>query len=186
MRCRITSSTIETYGRLAEEEIPAGDLEQRTTSMRKASFKQWLSDPEKLVYNDELSKAWNNLKQKQAELSTDRNRITALILGEPLSNYEDAKKHFCFLTCLYLYNRWKSDASFNFVQIDRLVKENTSSHEDAFSTPDQEVTLLDALYSPSLAESLKLQFKNILAFDALYNNIVTCLLYTSPSPRDRG
>ena len=43
MRCRITSSTIETYGRLAEEEIPAGDLEQRTTSMRKASFKQWLS-----------------------------------------------------------------------------------------------------------------------------------------------
>ena len=173
MRCRITSSTIETYGRLAEEEIPAGDLEQRTTSMRKASFKQWLSDPEKLVYNDELSKAWNNLKQKQAELSTDRNRITALILGEPLSNYEDAKKHFCFLTCLYLYNRWKSDASFNFVQIDRLVKENTSSHEDAFSTPDQEVTLLDALYSPSLAESLKLQFKNILAFDALYNNIVT-------------
>ncbi|MBX2848785.1 MAG: ATP-grasp domain-containing protein [Acidiferrobacterales bacterium] len=172
MRCRIKSSTLETYGRLAEEEIPAGDLEERTQSMRKASFQQWLSDPEKLVYNDELSKAWNNLKQKQSELSTERNRITALILGNPLSNYEEAKKHFCFLACLYLYNRWKSDASFNFVEIDRLVIEKASSKQDAFEMPDQDVTLLDALYSPSLTDSLKLQFKNMLVFDALYNNIV--------------
>ena len=173
MRCRIKSSTIETYGRLAEEEIPAGDLEERTQTMRKTSFEQWLSDPEKLVYNDELSKAWNGLKQKQSELSTGRNRITALILGDPLSNYEDSKKHFCFLTCLYLYNRWKSDASYNFVEIDRLVSQLSSSKKDAYSMSDQDVTLLDVLYSPSLTDSLKLQFKNMLVFDALYNNIVT-------------
>ena len=173
LRCRIKSGRVETYGRLAQEEIPAGELEKRTKKMRKASFDQWLSDPEKLVYNDELSKAWNNLKQKQEELSTERNRITALILGDPLSNYEDAKKDFCFVTCLYLYNRWKSDASFNFLQMDQLVSKTASSNKDAFDLPDQEVTLLDALYSPSLTESLKLQFENMLVFDALYNNIVT-------------
>ena len=172
MRCRIKSSTIETYGRLAEEEIPTGDLEVRTQSMRKKSFDQWLSDPEKLVYNDELSKAWTNLKQKHSELSTERNRITALILGDPQSNYQEAQKHFCFITCLYLYNRWKSDAAYNFVEIHRLVSENSST-KDAFEIEEKDVTLLDALYSPSLNKSMRQQFKNILVFDALYNNIVT-------------
>jgi len=173
LRCRIKSSTVEVYGRLAEEEIPAGDLEERTQSMRKASFERWLSDPEKLVYNEQLAKAWASLKQKQADIDTERNRITALILGDPLSNYEEAKKHFCFVTCLYLYNRWKSDASFNFVEISRLVSDKSASAKDAFDVPDKDVTLLDALYSPSLNDSMQLQFKNMLVFDALYNNIVT-------------
>ncbi len=172
MRCRIKSSTVEVYGRLAEEEIPTGDLEERTRVMRHASFERWLSDPEKLVYNEQLSKAWTALKQKRADLEVERNRITALILGDPQSNYDEAKEHFCFVTCLYLYNRWKSDASFNFVEISRLVR-GQSDEQDAFETPDQNVTLLDALYSPSLSESLQLQFQNMLVFDSLYNNIVT-------------
>jgi len=173
MRCRIKSSTVEVYGRLADEEIPSGDLEERTKTMRKASFERWLSDPEKLVYNEQLSKAWTALKQKHAALDIERNRITALILGDPQTNYNDAKKHFSVVTCLYLYNRWKSDASFNFVEISRLVRAKASTSSDAFATPDQDVTLLDVLYSPSLNESLQVQFQNMLVFDSLYNNIVT-------------
>lgn len=173
MRCRIKSSTLETYGRLAEEEIPAGDLEERTNMMRKASFQRWLSDPEKLVYNEQLSKAWSTLKQKRSELNTERNRITALILGDPQSNYDAAANHFCFVTCLYLYNRWKSDASFNFVEISRLVAQQSTTALDAFDQPDQEVTMLEALYSPALTETMQLQFQNMLVFDALYNSIVT-------------
>ena len=96
LRCRIRSSTTEVYGRLAEEEIPAGDLEERMQTMRKASFQRWLADPEKLVYNDQLSKAWAALKKSHAAIDTERNRITALILGDPQSNYDDAEKHFCF------------------------------------------------------------------------------------------
>ena len=173
MRCRIRSSTVETYGRLAAEEIPTGDLEERTNIMRKASFQRWLSDPEKLVYNDQLSKAWSSLKQKRNDLNTERNRITALILGDPQSNYNDAVKHFCFVTCLYLYNRWKSDASFNFIEISRLVVEQSSTAIDAFDVSEQEVTLLEVLYSPALTQALQLQFQNMLVFDALYNSIVT-------------
>jgi len=173
LRCRIKSSTTEVYGRLAQEEIPAGDLEERTKAMRKASFKRWLSDPEKLVYNDQLFKAWNSLKQKQGALDVERNRITALILGDPQDNYEDEMKHFCFVLCLYLYNRWKSDASFNFVEISRLVRKEASSANDAFTMADQDITLLDVLYSPALSENLQLQFQNMLVFDSLYNNIVT-------------
>ena len=117
MRCRIHSATVETYGRLAEEEIPKGDLDTRTQQMRKVALDRWLSDPEKLVYNDELSKAWSNLKQKHEDLDNDRNKITALILGDPQSNHRSAQKTYCFVLCLYLYNRWKSDAAFNFIQM---------------------------------------------------------------------
>lgn len=173
LRTRIKATTIDAYGRLAAEEIPKGDLEQRLQAMREASFARWLEDPEKLVYNDQLSKAWTALKQKQAELETERNRITALILGDPQANYDEAKLHFCYVTSLYLYNRWKSDAAYNFIEISRLVQEQSATANDAFNLPDQDVTLLDALYSPALQESLQLQFRNMLVFDSLYNNIVT-------------
>ncbi|NND80921.1 MAG: ATP-grasp domain-containing protein [Gammaproteobacteria bacterium] len=172
MRSRIRSATIETYGRLAPEEIPAGDLEERTRAMRQESFQRWLSDPEKLVYIEQLSKAWSALKQKRTEIDYERNRITALILGDPHSNYESARNHFCFVTCLYLYNRWKSDAAWNFVEISSLVRRGAEQSRDAFELDDAEVTLLDALYSEELTETLQQQFRNMLVFDALYNNIV--------------
>ena len=172
MRCRIHSSTVETYGRLAEEEIPSGDLTDRMQQMREVSFKRWLSDPEKLVYNDQLAKAWNNLKSKRDELNTDRNKITALILGDPQSNYKSAKKNFCFVLCLYLYNRWKSDAPFNFIEMSRMLNNLDEGGEDTLSRPDTELTLLDTLYEPTIRETLLDQFRDVLVFDSLYNNIV--------------
>ncbi|MFT5571321.1 MAG: acetyl/propionyl-CoA carboxylase alpha subunit/acetyl-CoA carboxylase beta subunit [Cryomorphaceae bacterium] len=172
MRCRIHSSTIETYGRLAEEEIPKGDLSARTQQMREVAFGRWQKDPEKLVYNEQLAKAWSNLKQKREELNTERSKITALILGDPQSNYKNAKKNFCFVACLYLYNRWKSDAAFNFVEMSRKLSEMGSEGDDALSKPEADLTLLDTLHEPSIRETLHDQFRNMLVFDALYNNIV--------------
>jgi len=176
MRCRIHSTTIEAYGRLAEEEIPKGDLHTRTQQLREVAFKQWLSDPEKLVYNDQLAKAWSTLKQRRDELDTERNKLTAFILGNPQSNYISAQKNFCFVLCLYLYNRWKSDAAFNFVAMSRqvaalpLAEEGT---ETALDKDQADLTLLDTLIEPAIRDNLQDQFRNVLVFDALYNNIVT-------------
>ncbi len=172
MRCRIHSETVETYGRLADEEIPTGDLEERTQQMRKKAFEQWLSDPEKLVYNDQLSKAWSNLRQKHEELNNDRSKITALILGDPQSNYRSAQKSFCFVLCLYLYNRWKSDAVFNFVEMNRRLDSIDENSPSFLHKHESDLTLLDTLNEPSLKEIMQTQFRDILVFDALYNNIV--------------
>jgi len=172
MRCRIHSSTVETYGRLAEEEIPTGDLEDRMRQIREVSFKRWLSDPEKLVYNEQLAKAWANLKSKQDELDSDRSKLTALILGDPQNNYKNAKKNFCFVLCLYLYNRWKSDAAFNFVEMSRMLSELSDDGESALAKPEAELTLIDTIYEPSIRTTLQDQFRDVLVFDALYNNIV--------------
>jgi len=171
MRCRIHSATVETYGRLAEEEIPKGDLRERTHQQREVSFKRWLTDPEKLVYNEQLAKAWTTVKQKRDELETERSKITALILGDPQNNYKNAKKNFCFILCLYLYNRWKSDAAFNFVEMSRLLTE-LSDDESQFSKPETDLTLLDTLHEPEIRDILQDQFRDVLVFDALYNNIV--------------
>ncbi len=176
MRCRIHSTTIEAYGRLADEEIPKGDLNTRTQQLREVAFQQWLSDPEKLVYNDQLAKAWATLKQRRDELNTERNKLTAFILGDPQSNYVSAQKNFGFVLCLYLYNRWKSDAAFNFVEMSRRIAalpkadENTQS---ALDKPQADLTLLDTLFEPAIRVTLQTQFRDVLVFDALYNNIVS-------------
>ena len=178
MRCRISSVTVETYGRLADEEIPKGDLETRTQQQRKKSFESWLSNPEKLVYNEGLAKAWNTLKQRHEEIDYDRNKLTSFILGDPQTNYRNAQKNFSFQMCLYLYNRWKSDAAFNFVEMSRRINEIANSSEQeqtaltALDKPEADLTLLDTLYEPTLQDTLQTQFGDILVFDALYNNIV--------------
>jgi acetyl/propionyl-CoA carboxylase alpha subunit len=173
MRSRIHSTSIDAYGRLAEEEIPPGDLDVRNHQMRQAGFDRWLSDPEKLVYNERVFKAWGNFKQKHAELTVSRNRITSLLLGDPQKNYEDARKNICFSASLYLYNRWKSDASYNFIEMGKLLaNDGEATARSAMETAEQEITLLDLLYTPEIRPELLTEFQNLLIFDALYNGIV--------------
>ena len=175
MRSRIHSTTVEAYGRLAEEEIPQGDLNTRTQQLREVAFKQWLSDPEKLVYNDQLAKAWSTLKQRHNELSTDRNKLTSFILGDPQSNFKAANKNYCFVLCLYLYNRWKSDAAFNFVEMSRQIAalpDASEGEKTALDLDEANLTLLDTLREPTIRDTLQDQFRDVLVFDALYNNIV--------------
>jgi acetyl/propionyl-CoA carboxylase alpha subunit/biotin carboxyl carrier protein len=174
LRARIRSSSTNAYGRLAEEEIPKGDLDTRQREIREVSFKRWLSDPEKLIYNESLSKLWATYKQRRSELDVSRNRITSLILGDPQKNFQEAEKSLCFGICLYLYNRWKSDSAFNFIKMGRLLAENTEGNTSAElpSPSDQDITLLDVLYTQALNKSLRLEFQNLLIFDALYDGIV--------------
>lgn len=174
LRCRISCTTTNAYGRLAEEEVPKGDLDHRNQQMREDSFEKWLSDPEKLIYNNQLIKLWGNLKKCHKDLSVNRNRITSLILGDPQDNYREAEKSLCFEVCLQLYNRWKSDAPFNFIKMGSLIAEQSAANTvDLPDISDQDITILDILYTPALSQSLRLEFQNLLVFDALYDSIIT-------------
>lgn len=174
LRTRIRSTTTSAYGRLADEEIPQGDLDQRNQHIREASFQRWLSDPEKLVYNEQLTKLWGAYQKSHSELDVSRNRITSLILGDPQKNHEEAEKNLSFDLCLQLYNRWKADASFNFIEMGRLLTEKAADASDNLpDIPDKDITVLDVLYTPSLKNSLRQEFQNLLIFDALYDSIIT-------------
>ena len=114
LRRRIHSTTLENYGRLAEKEVPEGQLQERLERESKRKFQNWLQAPEKIVYNDTLHKSWKTFWAKHEGRDESRGTIAKLFLGEPKNNYLKAKRELCFNLGLYLFNRWKSDAAVNF------------------------------------------------------------------------
>lgn len=173
MRNRITSSTIDAYGRLASEEIPKGDLSERTEKTREEGFNRWHSDPEKLVYQDDLLSAWKSYKEKRNELSAERGRFTTLLLGDPQKNFEDARQKLCFRTTLYLYNRWKADCEYNFVKLSEMVESSEGGNSVIYDKPDTELTISEIIFNGDLKTHFLSQFESILIFDSLYNSIIT-------------
>ena len=117
LRRRIHSTTIENYGRLAEKEIPSGQLQERTQREQERKFQNWLQAPEKIVYDDNLQRCWKNFWSKHESRDENRGTLARLFLGEPKNNYVKAKQELCFNLGLYLFNRWKSDAAMNFSQL---------------------------------------------------------------------
>tara|TARA_B110000483_G_scaffold70401_3_gene87968 strand:- start:64967 stop:69514 length:4548 start_codon:yes stop_codon:yes gene_type:complete len=172
MRTRIMSSTTDAYGRLSQEEIPKGDLSDRTQKAREAGFDRWNNDPEKLIYQDDLFRAWKSYKEKRNELSAERGRFTTLLLGDPQKNFEDARQKLCFRTTLYLYNRWKADCEYNFVKLSQLVKDAEGGNSKIYDKSETELTISEIIFNADLKAHFLLQFENILIFDALYNSIV--------------
>ncbi|HSG90849.1 MAG TPA: biotin carboxylase N-terminal domain-containing protein [Pseudomonadales bacterium] len=114
VRKRIHSSTVKQYGRLAEVEIPRGELADRSERERRRAFLSWLQDPEKLIYDEGLARAWKNFQEKKQALHDERGRIASLLFGEPKQNYDDARAQLLLAVTTYLYNRWKNEASGNF------------------------------------------------------------------------
>ncbi len=113
LRRRIQSTTTKLYGRLANQELPAGELQQRIYRERRSAFLAWLLDPDKVLYEDTINKAWKNYSDKKAVVGDERGRIAQLIFGEPTKNYETAKRELCMVAGLHLYNRWKAGARDN-------------------------------------------------------------------------
>ena len=75
LRRRIKSTTITQYGRLAKTEIPEGELSQRIYRERRAAFLGWLQDPDKILYEDLLNRAWKNFQEKRDVQGEERGRI---------------------------------------------------------------------------------------------------------------
>lgn len=110
VRQRIKATSASAYGRLAVQEMPAGELDSRSELERRRAYLKWLQDPDKVIYDDTLSKAWRNYSEKRDAIHDDRGRLGRLIFGEPQKNYEAARSELITTVGLYLYNRWKAEA----------------------------------------------------------------------------
>ena len=129
LRRRIKTTTVTQYGRLADTDIPEGELSQRIHRERRSAFLGWLQDPDKVLYEDTLNKAWKNFLDKRKSLGEERGRIAQFIFGEPQANFETAKKEVCLIAGLHLYNRWKASAEDNLgALIEHLGDTHTSSY----------------------------------------------------------
>jgi len=110
VRQRIKATTTQQYGRLADQELPRGELDRRADLERRQTFLKWLQDPDKVVYDDALSKAWKNYREKKQAVHDERGRIAQLLFGEPKKNYEEARSGLLGAVGVFLYNRWKAGA----------------------------------------------------------------------------
>ncbi|MCZ6502999.1 MAG: ATP-grasp domain-containing protein [Gammaproteobacteria bacterium] len=164
LRRRIKSTTTTQYGRLAETEVPAGELAQRVHRERRAAFLGWLQDPDKVLYEDTLNKVWKNFVDKRAEVGDERGRIAQLLFGEPQKNYENAKRDLCLVSGLHLYNRWKASSKDNLTAlIAHLGNQESNSYLLATSDVSDVKRLLTAM---SGASDAFLDFlKNLFSFE---------------------
>ena len=126
VRQRIKATSTHQYGRLADRDLPKGELAQRADRERRRTFLKWMQDPDKVVYDDGLSKAWRNYNEKKQALQDERGRLATMILGEPRRNYQRARANLISTAGAYLYNRWKGEAAGNL----RGLRELLTDHED--------------------------------------------------------
>ena len=126
VRQRIRATTKSQYGRLADQELPKGELDVRADLERRQTFLRWMQDPDRVVYDDALSRAWKNYNEKKQAVHDERGRIAQLIFGEPKKNYEDARAALIATVGVFLYNRWKADAMGNL----RALRDFLQHHED--------------------------------------------------------
>ncbi|MCY3794330.1 MAG: carbamoyl-phosphate synthase large subunit, partial [Gammaproteobacteria bacterium] len=91
VRQRIKATSTHQYGRLADRDLPKGELAQRADRERRRTFLKWMQDPDKVVYDDGLSKAWRNYNEKKQARQEERGRLATMILGAPRRNYQRAR-----------------------------------------------------------------------------------------------
>ena len=127
LRSRIKATTTTQYGRLASVEIPAGELAQRVHRERRGAFLNWLQDPDKVLYDDNLNKVWKSFVEKRARLGDDQGTLRKLIFGEPEKNFEKARQELCMVAGLHLFNRWKGNAKDNLLALIEHLNEYESS-----------------------------------------------------------
>ena len=126
VRKRIKATSVQQYGRLASQEIPSGELHIRADRERRQTFLYWLQDPDKVVYDEALSKAWRNYTDKRQAMNDERGRIAQMIFGEPKENYELARNNILSTVGAFLYNRWKKESAGNLESL----KSYLERHED--------------------------------------------------------
>ncbi|MEI6860191.1 MAG: biotin carboxylase N-terminal domain-containing protein [Shewanella sp.] len=172
LRSRIQSISQEQYGRLSKVSVPEGDLLARIQQEQDRVFQSWLSNPDKLVYDEELNKLWVNFSAKRDEVSTERNMLTRLILGEPKENYKKARKALIFNISWSLFHRWKGNAENNFKGLIQYLETLPSEVTQADWPELNKLTVLDVVVHDELREDFIWQCHNILIFNALYDNVV--------------
>ncbi|AVV85381.1 carbamoyl-phosphate synthase large subunit [Shewanella putrefaciens] len=175
LRSRIHSISQEQYGRLSRVSVPEGDLLTRIQQEQDRVFQAWLSSPDKLVYDEDLNKLWANFVAKRDEVSTERNMLTRLILGEPKENYKKARKALLFNIGWSLYHRWKSNAANNFKGLIQHLENLPKSVTQAKWPELNQLTVLDVVVNEELREDFIWQCHNILIFNSLYDNVVGSL-----------
>ncbi|MFT7128201.1 MAG: acetyl/propionyl-CoA carboxylase alpha subunit/acetyl-CoA carboxylase alpha subunit [Gammaproteobacteria bacterium] len=175
VRGRVHSISSSEYGRLSKLTLPEGDLDSRLSLEKDSVFKNWLNDPDKVIYDDQLAKVWKNFNNKREDLNNERNAVTRLLLGEPKEKYEQAVTSLTFEIGFLLYNRWKSSATHNFRALIALLEDEETLPLTENWPPLNTLNVMDVVTHKELRALFIQQCQDLLIFDTLYDNVVVNL-----------
>jgi acetyl/propionyl-CoA carboxylase alpha subunit len=161
VRQRIKATSVHQYGRLSNQDLPTGELDKRAELERRQTFLKWLQDPDRVVYDDALSRAWKNYNEKKQAVHDERGRIAQFLFGEPKKNYEEARALLLSSVGVFLYNRWKTEAVGNL----RALKGYLAHPDDIrqiikVSDIDDPRALLEAIVASKLRPVLRESFSH--------------------------
>lgn len=172
-RHRIKTANIKEYEQHINNSLPEGDMLERIEKNNEITFKEWLSSTDKVIYNDDLLKAWNNYQKKHKELGLARTGFAKLVLGEPLDNYKKAKKTLLFKLSLSLYNRWKSSTANNFQHLLEFLRD----HPTCTFPENSQLTVLNIISHADLKDEFIDEFQGVIAFDVVYDLLLENLVH---------
>ena len=168
LRKRIRFTTVETYGRLSNVEIPAGDLEQRNERESRQAFLRWVESPLKIKYDDALSRAWTNFQEQRAALNRDRGAVASFFLGTRVSNFATARDNLVLELGFQVYNAWKSGASANLL----LLVDYLGRQHDAPARTEGDLDVLDLLRDPDVRTAFVDECRLLILFDVVYDQLL--------------
>ncbi|MBC8258139.1 MAG: ATP-grasp domain-containing protein [SAR324 cluster bacterium] len=170
LRQRIVSRTLDSYARLSSRKKTVGKLQERLKNERQEKFEHWLNTPLEVRYHEKMNKGFSLFTSAREDREKERARLVAFFIGDPRENYAKALDDLTLEIMLYLYNYWKDSASENMIELHEYLDKAT-----LHDLPPRNPNLLDLLKTSEINQSFQNNFKNILIFDLLYNQVIEAL-----------
>lgn len=152
--------------------IPSGTLKEREQRQGDLRFRTWYEAQELLIYEPGLYDLWTDFCRRATAKDEERGKLGRLLYGAPMQKYTSAKQAFCFNAGLLMYNRWKGDACSNFRQLIDILEEHPTGGDEQDFGDAKTMTVADSVAHPAVRADFIEVCRNMLTFDALYDEIV--------------
>jgi acetyl/propionyl-CoA carboxylase alpha subunit/acetyl-CoA carboxylase alpha subunit len=158
---------------LPEVDLPTSSAE---TENKPSILQDWMQKQEKLIYEERLTARYKKFLKAFQEKNTERSALVSLVLGRPEDNFRESSSALCFELGLYLFNRWKSQASEGFSSLREYLDSNVPPMRMADMPPLEALTLNDLLNVDVLRVGLRTIARQMQLFDALYDGVLSELV----------
>ncbi len=170
LRKKVRSTTVDRYGRLADAEVPSGDLQQRIEEENRNAFDRWLENPLQIRYDDTLALTWKNFAAARDVLDRERGRVAAFFLGTREQTYERSRNVVTLELAFHLYNLWKSGSVTNFPMLVKRLEQDRRIGEPAAALDVPQVISDRDIVAPFFEEC-----RHLFLFDLFYDRLIAAL-----------
>ena len=153
--------------------------EEQSRALSDKRFEDWYFEAmnngsDRIIYEDNLLKAWTRYREKEIHQSDDRGYVASLFLGDPKDNFDSAQHLLIAEIAFYLYNSWQQESQHHLSALSHKLC-NLSGGTDCNSIAKEKLTVLDLIQDTRFKSSVLEHCEMLAKFDALYEQILANL-----------